>query len=180
MTVQLSERTEKLKAWIAALRSGKYTQGRSSLAQKGPGGELSFCCLGVACEIAGLVKAEVEMGERLVYKWQVTNNEGKMLANGVEDAILPPQLVREQAYPKVLSTVPVITVISANDSFYFTFEQIADTLESVYLGDGTIAEKIIGEVYPKVEGFSLNAAQFEQMRLGFETLKREFEEGRMK
>jgi len=34
------------KAWVAALRSGEFTQGRGSL--KSPEG---YCCLGVACEL---------------------------------------------------------------------------------------------------------------------------------
>lgn len=37
------------KAWIKALRSGNYKQGRSHLHQ----GD-NYCCLGVACELSGL------------------------------------------------------------------------------------------------------------------------------
>lgn len=39
-------------AWIKALRSGKYKQGKGALRE----GNL-FCCLGVACEIAQLPRA---------------------------------------------------------------------------------------------------------------------------
>lgn len=43
---------EELKArWVAALRSGKYRQGRGSLVSASVLGQLSYCCLGVACEI---------------------------------------------------------------------------------------------------------------------------------
>ncbi len=38
--------------WVAALRSGEYSQGRKILANLGPNGETSYCCLGVLCEIA--------------------------------------------------------------------------------------------------------------------------------
>jgi hypothetical protein len=42
----------KLKAeWIAALRSGKYKQGRLFLRDS----EDNYCCLGVLCEVAGEV-----------------------------------------------------------------------------------------------------------------------------
>ena len=40
-------RAEARAAWVAALRSGQYKQGRGYLANKG-----QFCCLGVACELA--------------------------------------------------------------------------------------------------------------------------------
>lgn len=36
--------------WIAALRSGKYKQGRSVLRTA----DNKYCCLGVLCEVAGL------------------------------------------------------------------------------------------------------------------------------
>jgi hypothetical protein len=38
--------------WVAALRSGKYTQGRYSLATVGADGEIAYCCLGVLCDLA--------------------------------------------------------------------------------------------------------------------------------
>lgn len=46
--------TEKLpiefkEKWVAALRSGEYKQGDACLYSQG-----SFCCLGVACVVAGL------------------------------------------------------------------------------------------------------------------------------
>jgi len=44
----------KLKAdWVAALRSGDYQQGRDCLLSDG-----AFCCLGVLCDVIGLVVIE--------------------------------------------------------------------------------------------------------------------------
>jgi hypothetical protein len=37
--------------WLAALRSGKYKQGRSMLLDTV---DRSYCCLGVLCEVSGL------------------------------------------------------------------------------------------------------------------------------
>ena len=37
--------------WIAALRSGKYKQGKRALRQPIDGGGDSYCCLGVLCDI---------------------------------------------------------------------------------------------------------------------------------
>jgi hypothetical protein len=41
--------TEPQKAWLVALRSGKYKQARYQLMTSS-----GFCCLGVACDISGL------------------------------------------------------------------------------------------------------------------------------
>jgi hypothetical protein len=46
------------KKWIKALRSGKYKQGKGYLHIKGEKQD-SFCCLGVACDLA--LKAGVEL-----------------------------------------------------------------------------------------------------------------------
>lgn len=40
------------KKWVKALLSGKYKQGKHSL-KKTRKSEVRYCCLGVACEIAG-------------------------------------------------------------------------------------------------------------------------------
>jgi hypothetical protein len=44
------------KKWVAALRSGKYTQGKGFLCTNAIGNpnEKRHCCLGVACELAGM------------------------------------------------------------------------------------------------------------------------------
>ena len=40
-----------IRAWVKALRSGKYRRGTSYLAQR-ESGRWKYCCLGVACEVA--------------------------------------------------------------------------------------------------------------------------------
>lgn len=42
--------------WLTALRSGKYKQGEGVLKVKG---KQEFCCLGVACDIAGIPRGKV-------------------------------------------------------------------------------------------------------------------------
>lgn len=44
------------KEWIAALKSGKFEQGMGELYNKE---QNSYCCLGVACRVAGLKKSEI-------------------------------------------------------------------------------------------------------------------------
>lgn len=41
-------------AWVKALRSGKYRQGKGSLKEENLSGETEFCCLGVLNEVAGV------------------------------------------------------------------------------------------------------------------------------
>lgn len=51
---------EKVKReWIAALRSGKYKQGKKRLRKKRPDG-YHYCCLGVLREITGIKKYKEE------------------------------------------------------------------------------------------------------------------------
>ena len=37
--------------WLAALRSGEYAQGKHALAMTKPGGAVTYCCLGVLCDL---------------------------------------------------------------------------------------------------------------------------------
>lgn len=46
-------------AWVKALRSGEFQQGRSRLATKGQQG-WHYCCLGVYCEVKKLESSELE------------------------------------------------------------------------------------------------------------------------
>lgn len=52
------------KAWLEALRSGRYRQGYKQLRKvEGEGPMVSYCCLGVACEIKDLRRE----GDRYYY-----------------------------------------------------------------------------------------------------------------
>ena len=48
------------KSWIEALRSGYYTQGTGLLRQTDSDADPSYCCLGVACSVAGVQESEIE------------------------------------------------------------------------------------------------------------------------
>ena len=51
------EQAEHRRQWVAALRSGRFQQGKGSLRPTAD----TYCCLGVACEISGLGKwVEIE------------------------------------------------------------------------------------------------------------------------
>lgn len=52
--------------WVAALRSGKYNQGKHELYSGED--ENSYCCLGVACRVAGIPKGAITSVETIPLK----------------------------------------------------------------------------------------------------------------
>lgn len=164
----LAERIEGLKAWIAALRSGEYTQGSGLLVQES-NGKLEHCCLGVACEVAGLKRSK--LGSNLAYEYELCEKDEICH----ESWGLPESLKAKQTYPLILSYEPILTAINANDSRLLTFTEIADVLESVYLGDGTKAEKILVTMYKKKKNWVMEDSIKGKMRKGFASLKADFE-----
>lgn len=46
--------------WLAALRSGKYAQGRGKLKWVSDRGRVEYCCLGVLCEVAEIEATYVD------------------------------------------------------------------------------------------------------------------------
>jgi hypothetical protein len=138
--------------WIAALRSGEYPQGHSGLRNIGsengkmipPG--VTYCCLGVLCEItaerAGIVRNEGAYGgylDREDYGALTPFNE-----------LLPDQVIRLTGQPHddfmILLTPAELEkfdrgeettgaeyLATLNDSGRFTFDDIADMIERQYL-----------------------------------------------
>jgi hypothetical protein len=52
---------DNIKKWIEALRSGEFKKGKGSLVQVDSEGNKKYCCLGVACALAGLEEAKVKV-----------------------------------------------------------------------------------------------------------------------
>lgn len=103
--------------WITALRSGKYEQGQGCLIRQKKPGVFVHCCLGVACEVAGLAPQEEE-GD---YAY-VGNNA------------VPPDVVNEE-FGEHIAGIDVHTFDGVyqlhvlNDKLHYTFAQIARALE---------------------------------------------------
>lgn len=114
---------ERIKAWVEALRSGKYTQIRGMLSSLDEDGALSHCCLGVACEVYNQQTGipSVETNNRkiglpfAVAEWyglgldpelNSFNDGGKSTTRGASDW---------------------------NDDYYATFDDIANMIEDTYL-----------------------------------------------
>jgi hypothetical protein len=83
-TKALKPREELLAEWLAALRSGTYSQARGKLKIQKQDGTTGYCCLGVLCEIAGL--------EQSVKEWAEEANGNKPVLFAGDSTILPERL----------------------------------------------------------------------------------------
>lgn len=113
---------EHIKLWIEALRSGKYTQVRNVL-----NFQSMYCCLGVACEVA--IENGINVNVKSTNGFVVYDNESNYLPESVSawlELAPDPQVGPELG----------LRAIRANDELRWTFTQIADSLEKVYLTDG--------------------------------------------
>jgi len=98
--------------WVAALRSGKYTQGKGYLNNQG-----LFCCLGVLCEISGVPKKPSTISSRFSYN----TKEESFSTTGINDKMFP--LIFEGNLIKDL-------LIHMNDDLDKSFNEIADYIET--------------------------------------------------
>jgi hypothetical protein len=76
--------------WVEALRSGEYKQGQLLLKKERPDGTAKHCCLGVLCEITGVM---IEKGQAFPFfdmepekSWQLHPADAETLAT-VNDGI---------------------------------------------------------------------------------------------
>lgn len=114
--------TKLIRKWVDALRSGEYKQGRFDLAQCDEEDNLTHCCLGVACEMAGL-------------KPNFGSSSPVGIRSGSYDGSLG-LLPRSVANLLGLDLSPAVTgrsLTSLNDGGA-TFEEIADLIETRWLG----------------------------------------------
>lgn len=66
--VSKEEYARRRKLWTDALRSGEYQQGKGCLCHVPEQGVPTFCCLGVACEVA--IKNGVEVETRIAFNFK--------------------------------------------------------------------------------------------------------------
>ena len=95
--------------WITALRSGEYKQGTEALYDNF---DNTYCCLGVACIVAGLTKESID-GEAIILKSNlpIKNN-------------IPKELIGE-----TIDNSFVQILIDRNDHKKWSFKQIADYIQ---------------------------------------------------
>ncbi len=106
--------------WVSALRSDEYVQGHRRLATVSHDNSVSYCCLGVLCEVAGIesnveeVKAKNPgFSFRSVYY-------GDHMVTSPEEELLKQWGISEEA---------IEILMSMNDSDNKSFAEIADYIE---------------------------------------------------
>jgi hypothetical protein len=114
------------KQWVDALRSGEYEQGRGQLCDS----DNKYCCLGVLSELAaraGVVE-KVQTGINDSYRY------------GGDASLMPGKVAEWAEYDsagiwgklpaEARGVVPESDLVGLNDSGNYTFEQIADVIET--------------------------------------------------
>jgi hypothetical protein len=116
-----SERLDLFERWIAALRSGKYKQGRFNLRST----DDDYCCLGVLCDIVNPGGWGPSVAKDRYRFGGVDNTLPDHVANGLGmgwGGELP---------TPVDGTRRLATL---NDTRVYTFDQIADVIEEQFIG----------------------------------------------
>jgi len=123
--------------WIAALRSGEYTQTIGKLYRHRPdfADQPGYCCLGVLCDLHA---KETENA------WQYSS-EGyghyfsecdELPATVIQWAGLPdgnPMVTTQYKYEGTDEYVDLtVEIAKLNDDFNFTFEQLADVIDTTF------------------------------------------------
>jgi hypothetical protein len=111
---------ENAKKWVAALRSGRYPQGRHSLNQN----DRAFCCLGVGCEVAiesgvDVKKTHSGFGQAVKY-----NNSMSVLP------LIVLQWLGLASASGHFTDSRFSSLVALNDNGQHTFNDIADIIES--------------------------------------------------
>ena len=114
-------------AWVAALRSGEYTQGFDTLGSQVAGQPACHCVMGVLCELA--VKADVGIVRELGFEFRSDN-----FCYDDVDIVLPESV---QAWAGLVSRLPDVMcndkpedMAYLNDQSRLSFETFADLIEA--------------------------------------------------
>lgn len=142
--------TELIRKWVTALRSGKFTQARTKLARINADGTMSYCCLGVLCEIAvadGIIEPGVNASCDCKDPDCVVSAARDYLSYSGTYA-MPPDTVFRAVYGDSTESAlgdtdnwvvadPIIGyrigLADLNDCKEYTFDQIADAIENTWL-----------------------------------------------
>jgi hypothetical protein len=121
-----------IRKWVQALRSGKFKQGTGGLCTQELSGDRKYCCLGVACEaaIADGLHLDVSSTNGRAYGYVHFNRNTTFLPDAVSDWLGLP------SNGDVMVTDDW-GAVSVNDAKGWSFNQIADALETRYLSEET-------------------------------------------
>ena len=110
------------KKWVAALRSGKFRQGRGRLAKRDKSKHIQYCCLGVACRVY-----EQETGKTISMNGTRCGDEVKFF-DGEAD-LLPSSVADWLNIKDSSGDFGTTSLMSLNDKSKLSFKEIADEIE---------------------------------------------------
>ena len=115
---------KRIKKWVKALKSGKYSQTRKRLRD-----DTGYCCLGVACDVCK--KGKWEGDEYYIGGWSYDEN----IPNGVKKwyGIDGEPFVEVKGKKRYL--------VDLNDDYKWSFKKIAKAIEKKYLKEGKNEEE---------------------------------------
>ena len=121
--------TDFQKKWVAALRSGTYSQGTGFLCRND-----AYCCLGVACEVAAIPSRKYDptcVGSYKTFEGMRVGIELESYQEmlGIKDA-LGSFIVNEVAAKITGAQIGKTTHLAFLNDHGCTFDQIADIIES--------------------------------------------------
>lgn len=139
---------ENMIKWIAALRSGEWHQANAALMERVNNQE-AFCCLGVACRIAGCVPAH-EKDSKYISEANGDHLSMNLISpEGITMSGMPhaSYFQLEFGFDHGMFVVEdgdkmPYSLPSLNDYARFTFSQIADVLESAFVNQEPITLEI--------------------------------------
>lgn len=112
--------------WVSALRSGKYEQGKNLLKQLHDSGKVSYCCLGVLCDLYLQEYPDSAYTPDLRPDLdRPTRENGTPYAFGEKEVELPPKDIQTWAG---INPHQCDALAEQNDSGS-TFEELADLIE---------------------------------------------------
>lgn len=141
---------ERVQILVDALKSGNYAQVNGTLGSVAPNGQRSYCCLGVACEVA--IKHGVSDVSRADAVPRIDYGRPYNIAYNGSRSTLPQEVQRWFGFS---SDNPVIlkhndqpqTATYANDVMHLNFNQIGDLFERRYLSEDDVQFDEIPIIY---------------------------------
>lgn len=147
MKIKIEQITKtEFEGWLTALRSGKYKQGYGQLKLECDE-STSYCCLGVLCEVMGLVQINENMNctkETKTFLYQGEQSYAALpFGNGdllpkegasifTNDAALPHKDLWNEEQTTKYGHLTRMSLTRLNDSSKYTFNDIADIIETFF------------------------------------------------
>lgn len=122
-----------MRRWMGALRSGQFAQTGSWLARVGAEGQMSYCCLGVACELAvaddiGVRRWGADISGHVIYGTSSMDSSSTCLPDSVmrwldlSDLTLVRSEVDPYGEPKLYLPPDLVTIATTMDDAGILFD----------------------------------------------------------